>query len=1553
MNRKKIRWAIWTVASPFILFILLAIFIYLPPIQNFLVDKAAQYASQSLGMQIKVGRIALSFPLNLVVTEVEAFSEEADTLLQLKRFQANIELLPLLKKRVEIEEISLNGVKANSANFIPGMQISGEIGELFLLSRGVLLEKEEATINKLLLKDSKISLCLNDSTPADTTKSDTVFWKLFLNNIELDNVAFAMQMPQDSLSLNSYLGKAELKGGLVDLHQAAYSLQSFLIKDGEVKMDQGELPKADPIDKQLKFDPSHLHIKQIQVQLDSLYYKERDIHATILNLSMREQSGIELASTKGKINSNEKVIRLSALKVETPSSYLEADASIDWEVLEGGKEGWITARIMADIAKPDASLFMRGIMEDEFIQQYPSEPFRLRAGIDGTLTKLKLTNLQATMPTAFNLSMKGELVHLTDSTLRGGAIKLEAETEDLHFIESLVTGVKIPSGNRLNGNFSIKGNQLLTDLILAQPHTNTHNALDTLLIYAGNDSLSLKDEFKLKHAARLIAGYNLASTAYQVEMAVNKFDLNQYLPNDSLYTLSLHLEAKGSGFDPLSPATKLEAYAVMDEFRYASYNFSGVQLSVAKEKEKITTRLTAKNRELDVTANIDATLNQKHLAAQLLLDAKMIDWDALRLSQVNLNTAHLLKLEVESDLKNSLSVKTALLNNRFTTDKQTVTSKDLYARFHTQNDSVIAYMQSGDLELKFKALGGIDPFIAQLNRFTTKATEQWKLKQINQELLKELYPTMEFKLRSGKQNPIYNILSANQLAYDNLQVHLGTSPANGLKGNLTVKGFHTDSLTLDTISMNITQEGKVIRLASNVISESNPKQEGFEIKLDGELDANQFKILLQQLNARKEKGVYLGVDVLLEKEGIRVGLFPEEPTIVYRPFNLNQDNYLFLSNKGWMEGNIQMYDEKGSGLHLFTSQEDSTALHDLSLGLYKIDLKEFRRIIPYMPNIEGILGVNAHYVETEGNQTLSADIQVDQFKYENSNLGNWELSAVYLPREGKGHSIDGYIIHDEVEVAKWGGIYLPEKGEKGGIHAGIKLQKFPMNIANPFIPDQLAELSGSLNGTLTAKGDPLKPILNGDLALDSASIYMPDYSANFRFDNRPIKMDNSKLVFDQFSIFTKGENPFTIDGTVDLTNVEQVKVDLNLNAANYELLNAPKTKRAMVFGKVYVDIHTTIRGTVEELVMRGNMNLLGKTNITYVMKDAPLTVNDRLNDLVEFVNFNDTISYEKEGLNIVSINGMDIAMTINIDQMAQVQVSLTPDGSNYVSLEGGGNLSFQYTPRGEMLLYGRYSLISGDMKYQIPVIPLKSFKVLNGSFVEWTGNPMNPTMNITATESVRASVAEEGKPSRMVSFNTGVHISQQLENPGLNFVLSTPEDAVLQDKLNSLSAEERGKMAVTMLVTGMYIGDGGGSSGSFNTNSALNSFLQSEISNIAGKVLDINLGMETVGDEASGGKRTDYNFQFAKRFWNNRFRIVIGGTVSTGGENANQGNSFIDNIAIEYRLDQSGMRNVKLFHSKNYESILEGEIIETGVGLVLHRKMSKLNELFIFKQKKK
>ena len=135
---------------------------------------------------------------------------------------------------------------------------------------------------------------------------------------------------------------------------------------------------------------------------------------------------------------------------------------------------------------------------------------------------------------------------------------------------------------------------------------------------------------------------------------------------------------------------------------------------------------------------------------------------------------------------------------------------------------------------------------------------------------------------------------------------------------------------------------------------------------------------------------------------------------------------------------------------------------------------------------------------------------------------------------------------------------------------------------------------------------------------------------------------------------------------------------------------------------------------------------------------------------------------------------------------------------------------------------------------------------------------------------------------------------------------------------------------------------------------ALNAFLQSQISNITGKALksvDLSFGVEQ-GTNATGATQTDYSFRFAKRFWGNRVSVIVGGRVSSGENVQNTGETLIDNVSIEYRLDKSATRYVKLFYDKNNESLLDGEVTEMGAGLVLRRKTNKLGELFLFRKKK-
>ena len=589
---------------------------------------------------------------------------------------------------------------------------------------------------------------------------------------------------------------------------------------------------------------------------------------------------------------------------------------------------------------------------------------------------------------------------------------------------------------------------------------------------------------------------------------------------------------------------------------------------------------------------------------------------------------------------------------------------------------------------------------------------------------------------------------------------------------------------------------------------------------------------------------------------------------------------------------------------------------------------------------------------------VSAEANIDELTYERQHVGDVGMGATWLPGDkGATHYLNTYFSYDNQEVLVADGM-LTQKNGRDTLEVTTTFEHFPMKIANAFIPDQMVSFTGDIDGGVHIYGPLEKPKMNGDVTLDSVSVYARQAGARYWFDDRPVQVKDNQLIFDKFAIYTTSKNPFTIDGKVDFRNLERPTANLKLLAENYTLLDAPRTRESLIYGKVFVDLNATVRGPLDALTMRGNMNLLGNTDVTYVLTDSPLTVEDRLEGLVTFTSFADTASVSADEVPAMSLGGMDMIMSVHIDNAVRLRADLSPDRSKFIELEGGGDLNMQYTPQGDISLTGRYTLSGGIMKYSLPVIPLKEFQINNGSYVDWRGDPMNPTLNLKATERMRASVADgDDGGSRVVNFDVSIAIKNRLDAPELIFDITAPDDATVENELQAMGAEERSKQAIAMLATGVYM-NSGVKGGGLSMGSALNSVIQSQINSLAGSAFQsinasFTMGMEDRTAAETGDKQTDYSFRYSQRLFNDRVQIVIGGKVTTGANATNDAESFIDNISLEYRLDTSGTRYVRVFYDKNYESVLDGEITETGVGLVLRRKMDRLGELFIFKKKKK
>ena len=281
-------------------------------------------------------------------------------------------------------------------------------------------------------------------------------------------------------------------------------------------------------------------------------------------------------------------------------------------------------------------------------------------------------------------------------------------------------------------------------------------------------------------------------------------------------------------------------------------------------------------------------------------------------------------------------------------------------------------------------------------------------------------------------------------------------------------------------------------------------------------------------------------------------------------------------------------------------------------------------------------------------------------------------------------------------------------------------------------------------------------------------------------------------------------------------------------------------------------------------------------------------------------------------------------------------------------------IAFLSTSRsGRDNLTGSYIIQEGNLRYTPPLISQKNFNITNGSSITWTGDMLNPQLNLKGTERLKTSVKTDDKGPHLVEFVIDANVGGTLNSIDLDFDLSCESDMTVQNELQSMTDNQRSQAAINLLLYNTYSGtNSAGNINNLTASSALFSFLQSQLNAWAAQTLpgiDLSFGINQYQGQRNGTE-TSYSYRLAKSLFNDRFKIVVGGEYSTEAtaEEDIASNLFND-ISLEYYLNDVGSRYLKLFRHASYENVVEGQVTETGVAYVLKRKLTNLKNLFKFK----
>jgi len=93
----------------------------------------------------------------------------------------------------------------------------------------------------------------------------------------------------------------------------------------------------------------------------------------------------------------------------------------------------------------------------------------------------------------------------------------------------------------------------------------------------------------------------------------------------------------------------------------------------------------------------------------------------------------------------------------------------------------------------------------------------------------------------------------------------------------------------------------------------------------------------------------------------------------------------------------------------------------------------------------------------------------------------------------------------------------------------------------------------------------------------------------------------------------------------------------------------------------------------------------------------------------------------------------------------------------------------------------------------------------------------------------------------------------------------------------------------------------------------------------------------------------------SKRLLSDRLTVTVGSDFELQGPQpaSNQQQNFAGNISINYKLSKDGRYMLRAYRKNDYTDIIEGYVIETGIGFIITADFNKLNELFTTREQRR
>jgi len=556
------------------------------------------------------------------------------------------------------------------------------------------------------------------------------------------------------------------------------------------------------------------------------------------------------------------------------------------------------------------------------------------------------------------------------------------------------------------------------------------------------------------------------------------------------------------------------------------------------------------------------------------------------------------------------------------------------------------------------------------------------------------------------------------------------------------------------------------------------------------------------------------------------------------------------------------------------------------------------------------------------------------------------------------------------------------KENTADLNMELDIQKLEASIIQGLSNNQLTDGKGYLDGSLLVNGSLAEPKYSGRINFNDFSLTLAAYKSSFAINDEYIDIDQDEITFNSFAINDMNQGMLTVDGSITTKSFTNPDFDLSVKTDQFRVLDSKKGDNELVYGIASIQADLKIQGDLELPVVDGKLRIRDITDITYVVPQDQLNIQER-DGVVIFVNRQNPdaiLTRTDEETTESFFAGMDINTILEVGEEAKFTIVLDEKTQDKLQASGSATLNLNIDPNQNIRLAGRLELNSGFYRTSLYNLVSREFQLQKGSSIVWSGDPYDARMDVTAIYEIETSASSlmssisygsdnsaSGIYQQATDFLVYLNIDGQLTKPEISFALDMPENeqgnfgGAVYGRIQQLNEQESelNKQVFSLLALNRFYptsGSDGSSGGAISiAKNNVNKVLSNELTAISSKLLgntgfELGFDLDSFEDYESGTaeSRTQLNINASKKLFNERLIVTAGSAVDVEGSASSSDTEtpIIGNVTLEYLLSEEGTYRIKGFRKQEYQNIIDGQLIITGVAFIFNREFNKFSQLF-------